>query len=731
MCPTLPSSPLKILILFCSLICDTLEMVPLAILFFAAQLSGACAGYCTSSNSTCWPSASDWALFNKTISGKLIRITPVLEQCFRSKDLNICNDVVTKSQMYDYLSFWPAGYAMSMFEADPVTGDACIPTSPNYLAWIQNGSCPQGGTPYYGVAVSSAQDIAQTLSFAQKKNIQVIIKCSGHDFQGRSAGSKDSLMIWTSNFKGVDIQSDFTTGCSDSTGNPAVTISAGTRWLEVYSQVNASGYMVIGGTSKSVCPAGGWSAGGGHSPFSPAYGLGVDHVLQYTVVLANGTEATVNSCMHPDLFWAMRGGGGGTFAVVTTVTFKLHPIIPVTRFFLSGAFKITDQTSAALPLKFFSILLPEIHALTYGTYDVVAGADVQVVSGVFGTFTIDLVFNGTESQAMKATASLVNQTLSEPGFQVFGPLYRTYPSFFAFHLDRYNDLRSEGDSPGANTVSRLIPSSLCTGSGAAVLAQALFDIYWDTDGQNHYPFFEMVVVAGAGVAAQDSGSRATSVNPAWRGACMHLWLTDLNRMVDQISPYPYLLPLAEKGPLLNVSGMMGPVNAILPVQAAYFSESDIQEQDWEDVFWGPANYARLQTVKDEYDPKGVFSCHHCVQGRRSLAAAPAAAAAAGTAAVGGTTAATAGSGGGTPSPTTAAAAGYKLTLALTLPITQATRFTPAPLCPPHPSQSPCQSSQSLAARHGPAQPRGPSQIRLKTSCGMAARRLHTPAATIR
>jgi FAD/FMN-containing dehydrogenase len=57
---------------------------------------------------------------------------------------------------------------------------------------------------------------------------------------------------------------------------------------------------------------------------SPAYGLAVDNVLAFHAVLANGTMLNVSECTNSDLMWALRGGGGGTFAIITSVTYRLH-----------------------------------------------------------------------------------------------------------------------------------------------------------------------------------------------------------------------------------------------------------------------------------------------------------------------------------------------------------------------------------------------------------------------
>ena len=70
---------------------------------------------------------------------------------------------------------------------------------------------------------------------------------------------------------------------------------------------------------------GGWLQGGGHGTLSPRYGLGVDNVLEIEIVTADGQLRTVNAYSSPDLFWALRGGGGGTWGVVTQATFKAYP----------------------------------------------------------------------------------------------------------------------------------------------------------------------------------------------------------------------------------------------------------------------------------------------------------------------------------------------------------------------------------------------------------------------
>jgi len=109
----------------------------------------------------------------------------------------------------------------------------------------------------------------------------------------------------------------------------------------------------------SVGAAGGWLAGGGHSILSPNYGLGtpnsleiigpfshcnftgVDNVLEITIVTADGDHVIANPYNNQDLFWALRGGGGGTWGVFTSVTYKTHPSTT-----FSSAILLVNSTNA-------------------------------------------------------------------------------------------------------------------------------------------------------------------------------------------------------------------------------------------------------------------------------------------------------------------------------------------------------------------------------------------------
>jgi FAD/FMN-containing dehydrogenase len=102
-------------------------------------------------------------------------------------------------------------------------------------------------------------------------------------------------------------------------------VGAGVSLGEAFRKTNSAGLVSVGGTSPSVGLAGGYTQGTGHGLTVSHFGLGVDQALEWEVITANGTlvTATPNN-MYSDLYWAISGGGGGTFAAVVSLTLKVH-----------------------------------------------------------------------------------------------------------------------------------------------------------------------------------------------------------------------------------------------------------------------------------------------------------------------------------------------------------------------------------------------------------------------
>lgn len=124
---------------------------------------------------------------------------------------------------------------------------------------------------------------------------------------GRSVGF-GSLSIWTHWLKDFEFLPEYAAG-----GYRGMAVRAGTgveSW-EVFGHMARYNMTVVVGACHTVAPWGGWMAGGGHSALSSQYGLGVDQVLSINVVTADGRFVTADPYQNTDLFYALRGGGGG------------------------------------------------------------------------------------------------------------------------------------------------------------------------------------------------------------------------------------------------------------------------------------------------------------------------------------------------------------------------------------------------------------------------------------
>jgi hypothetical protein len=217
---------------------------------------------------------------------------------------------------YDSMSD-PISVMRSLYE-----GRTCMPTGLNYTA-----TCDMGAYPVYAVNVSIVARVQLTVNFARNANLGLVIKNTGHDFHNKASG-KGALSIWTHWLKDRAYYPDY--AAADGYVGPAVKFGADIQVSEAYEYAKSHGVTVVGGEAATVGLAGGFPLGGGHSPLSSMYGLGADQVLAIQVVLADGRFISATSKDNLDIFWMMRGGGGSTIGVITSMTVKAYPQLMTT-----------------------------------------------------------------------------------------------------------------------------------------------------------------------------------------------------------------------------------------------------------------------------------------------------------------------------------------------------------------------------------------------------------------
>ena len=196
-----------------------------------------------------------------------------------------------------------------------------------------------GARPLAVLSVAGAKDVATAFSFAQHHGVRVAIRSGGHSYPGWSAG--DGALV-------VDVRPLDKVSLAGTTA----TVGAGASLVQVYDVLGSRGRGVPGGSCPTVGVAG-LTQGGGVGVLTRAYGLTCDSVTAMQVVLADGRVVTASADREPDLFWALRGGGGGHLGVVTSFTFTTFAAPEITRAYLawpySAATRVVPQFLRTVP----------------------------------------------------------------------------------------------------------------------------------------------------------------------------------------------------------------------------------------------------------------------------------------------------------------------------------------------------------------------------------------------
>lgn len=446
-----------------------------------------------------------------------------------------------------------------------------------------------------GVQVEQVDDVQKAVEFAARNNLRLAVKSTGHDYNGRSS-APGSFLIWLHKLKKISINYEFhPAGSSCMHSQPAITISGGVGWGEVYDALKGTGYIVLGGLGLTVCSTGGWVQGGGHGALGPLFGLGVDNVLQADVVTADGKLRTVNAFREPDLFFAIRGGGGGTFGVVTSITYKLHknPDNLVSTFFLLSPAKgerfWSVETRKAV-LTVWSQHTPTLDAARWGGY---WGFGPTGFNGSFVAPGTLAEINASINPVAEAMSRIANVTVSVSS--------RDTPTFQDWLYAHYNLYPGStgSDFTGIRMTlgSRLIPYAAL--EDPAALANNIVTAM--TNSRTNQLLGSMVL--GPGVREADPHG-LTAVTPAFRKAIWHIvsgtpWSWEAT-VLDEVAARNQTLTFVKS------------LRSAYPDSGAYFNEASVDEPQWRKSHWGIKNYAKLMAVKLRVDPFGLFTCPKCV-----------------------------------------------------------------------------------------------------------------------
>lgn len=401
----------------------------------------------------CWPSSDEWAQLNATINGRLLHPKPPASVCYPKEpnyDAAACEDVIKHWTS----SAWHADDPIS--PSSPPS-DACYPIYPNGTSTAGDptaGShgCNASSYPAYVVNASSTQDVQAGVDFARRHSLRLNVKNTGH---GRSS-IPGSLSIWTHHFREKTFHESFVPeGCANRTnGTLAITFGAGTMDREAFEFAAEHDVVVVGGTDGTVGLVG-WGSAGGHGYLTGSYGMGADNFVEATVVTPQGDIIVANENQNSDIFWAIRGGGGGTWGVIISVTVNAYPMPTAQMWSLGLAPRNATKNS-----EWFEVVgrifaeLPQLKASGLQGYITVAGAPRGLTNAMFA-------YDQTKEMVEATIEPVLEYLRSQNSTIEVDTKIMSFPKWIdVYHL--FNLTQATASGSGSISASRLLPANALT-----------------------------------------------------------------------------------------------------------------------------------------------------------------------------------------------------------------------------------------------------------------------------
>ena len=573
-----------------------------------------------------WPSKAAWKRLNDEVRGELIPVNFPLNILKTAAD-SAAAERLKKEIRNPY------------FIADE-------PGLTETLGWVDAWATKPS---VYAVAARDASDIAAAVNFAHENDLRLVVKGRGHSYLGAS-NAPDSLMIWTRHMTDIEANSAFVPhgGQGKIAPQPAVTMGAGTYWLQAYQAVTTHGGRYVQGGGCTTVGVAGLVLGGGFGSFSKRYGTAAGSLLEAEVVTADGKIQIANPFINPDLFWALKGGGGSTFGVVSKLTVRTHDL---PEYFGFANFKVkapSDRAYRDLLREFVSFYAEHLFNDHWGEQAHLRGDNVLAITMVSQGLDreqsqkvwqpfLDWVKrspNGYSIEGRIAIGSLparrmwdaewLGQHWPELAFPRNGHLFPAILDEILvhvmhepiFHLDERpgaapSNMWWNGDAGQVGWYiwgydSLWMPASLLASDSRARLADALF-------AGSRYSSIGLHFNKGLAGAPADAiaAAKDTATNPAVLTAFALVIVAD-----GEGPAYPGIPgyePAVAKGRAAAkaIDQCLEQLHEIAGQSGSYVNETNYFKMGWQQAFWGN-NYSRLAKIKQKYDPDGLFFAHNGV-----------------------------------------------------------------------------------------------------------------------
>jgi len=547
-----------------------------------------------------WPAAARWDELEQNVGGRLLKLQSPFASCGTTPTQTSCEALKQLKNPF-YIGDQPA----------------LTQTSGWADAWTSQPSV-------YAVAAENTADVVAAVNFAREHHLRLVVKGGGHSYQGTS-DAPDSLLVWTRHMNAVTLHDAFVAqGCAGKQPpQPAVTVEAGAMWIDAYDAVTTRGGRYVQGGGCTSVGVAGLVQSGGFGSFSKNYGTAAAGLIEAEVVTADGVVRIANACTNPDLFWGIKGGGGGSLGVVTRLTLRTREL-PENFGAAFGAIKASsDDAYRALIARTMAFYRSDLFNRHWGE---------QIVFQSDNTLRFSLVSQGLSQTQAEAvwkpfldwvrarkedyTFTREMEIVSLPARHFWDAGFLRQHAADAIVADERPDAPAHrflwaGDQGQVGWFlhgyrSAWMPASLLDEDAQPRLVDALFAATRQWEFALHFN----KGLAGAPADALDA-ARDTAMNPDVLGAFALA-------MCGAYGPpaYPGMpgggtdLPKA-RSQSTSVGKAVDELLKVAPGAGSYVSESNYFEPQWQRSFWG-SNYPKLAAVKQKYDPAGLFFVHHGV-----------------------------------------------------------------------------------------------------------------------
>jgi FAD/FMN-containing dehydrogenase len=452
------------------------------------------------------------------------------------------------------------------------------PGSSGYLVGTESYNPVFDGSRPQAIAyVGSASDAAKAIAFGRDHNVELSVRSGGHSYGGWSTGS--GLVIDVSRLNAVTVDSS----------NGTVSVGTGTRLIDVYAGLAPHSVAVPGGSCPTVGIAG-LTLGGGLGVLGRQFGLTCDNLLEADVVLASGDLVTASATQNPNLYWALRGGGGGSFGIATEFRFATHPIGSLGLFTL-----VWPWTAAARVIAAWQNWAPSAPDELWSNCLLLAGQTTP--SGFLPVARVTGVYVGSQS----ALESELQPFLSAVGAQPFNRFVGTAAYFDTMMIEGgcEGDTVAECHLPSANPAGQLTRAPfaaksdiLTTKASPAAIAAMMAAVEARQSSS---------VLAGGGIALDALGGAINRVAPQATAFVHRDGLCTLQYDAGWSQGAPAATVLQNRTWLESAWKSMRPYVS----GQAYQNYADPQLPEWAKAYYG-SNLSRLEQVKATYDPDNVF-----------------------------------------------------------------------------------------------------------------------------